>query len=87
MHIKIVLLVVTFLLMLFLIVSAFAWSMLCITHVVSSGGRHGPGMYEVLKKCGEPTFRQGNTWIYEISGKRRKVLRFNDSGLLVKVSG
>ena len=34
---------------------------------------------EVLKRCGEPTFRQGNSWVYE-KGSKRTVIVFKDSG-------
>lgn len=66
----------------------FAWqplsagSMRCGGTIIQDGGRSGPGKYEVLKKCGEPAFRQGNTWVYESGGGRRKVFIFNDSGIL-----
>ena len=56
-----------------------AASMTCGSHIISSGQRHGPDKYEVLKKCGEPTIRSGNTWIYEHAGKRRVVV-FDASG-------
>ena len=61
-----------------------AGSMRCRGHHITDGGRHGPGKYEVLKKCGEPTERYGNTWIYD-QGRSRYVLRFNDAGLLVAI--
>jgi hypothetical protein len=60
-------------------------SMRCGQHVISGGGRHGPGQYEVLMKCGEPTERIGNTWIYESPGQRRRIVRFNDNGMLTRV--
>ncbi len=59
--------------------------MSCGVHKFSGGGRHGPGMYEVLKKCGEPTFRRGNTWVYDQGGGRRKVLFFDDAGYLLRI--
>ena len=59
--------------------SAYAGSMKCGQHIISDGGRTGPGTYEVLKRCGEPSFRQGNTWVYE-KGNRRVVVVFKDSG-------
>jgi hypothetical protein len=43
-------------------------------------------MYEVLKKCGKPTERYGNTWIYVRSGKPPRVLRFNDAGQLETIT-
>ena len=57
----------------------------CSGTIIQDGGRSGPGKYEVLKKCGEPAFRQGNTWVYERGGGRRKVVRFNDAGLLISI--
>ena len=62
-----------------------AGSMRCGAHVIQDGGRSGPGKYEVLKKCGEPAFRQGNTWVYDLGSNRRKVFHFNDSGLLTTI--
>lgn len=66
--------------------TAYAGSMTCGSHIVVDGGRSGPGKYEVLKKCGTPTIRRGNTWIYEKQGKQRKVLHFNDNGLLTTIN-
>ena len=62
-----------------------AGSMRCGAHIIQDGGRSGPGKYEVLKKCGEPAFRQGNTWVYDLGSNRRKVFHFNDSGLLTRI--
>jgi len=59
-------------------------SMRCGTHIISPGGRHGPGKYEVLKKCGEPTDREGDTWIYDRPDGKR-LLRFDASGNLTRV--
>ena len=60
-------------------------SMRCGTHIISSGGRHGPGQYEVLKKCGEPTARSGDVWIYELPGGTRRVLVFDANGSLSRI--
>ena len=51
--------------------TASAGSMKCGVHIIDEGGRTGPGMYEILKKCGEPTFREGRTWVYEKGNKRK----------------
>ncbi len=59
--------------------SVYAGSMRCGQNTISDGGRTGPGTYEVLKRCGEPTFRQGNSWVYE-KGSKRTVIVFKDSG-------
>ena len=60
--------------------------MRCGNHIISSGQRHAMGKYEVLKRCGEPTERYGNTWIYDEPGKMRRVLRFGQDGLLSDIS-
>ncbi len=70
---------------LFLPQSASANSMRCGMHVIESGGRHGPGKYEVLKKCGDPTERMGDTWIYD-RPDGTVILRFDPIGLLTRIS-
>ena len=59
--------------------SAMARSLRCGTHIISTGQRSSPGMYEVLKRCGEPKARYGNTWIYE-RGSVTYVLTFSSNG-------
>jgi len=59
-------------------------SMRCGSHIVSAGQRHGPGKYEVLKKCGEPTVRNGDTWIYDRGSKQYAVM-FDPSGRLMRI--
>jgi hypothetical protein len=83
---KIALLASAMFLTLFVIEVAYADSMRCGRHLIRDGGWRGPSMYEVLKKCGEPTYRNGNSWVYEETRSRyRKVLRFNHDGLLVSI--
>jgi hypothetical protein len=60
-------------------------SMKCGIHIIHDGGRYSPGKYEVLKKCGEPTFRQGNTWVYDTGRGSSRVLRFNRGGFLASI--
>jgi hypothetical protein len=60
-------------------------SMSCGTHIISSGQDESPGMYEVLKRCGEPTYRQGNTWVYEKSGLAHKI-RFDSNGNILDIN-
>ena len=60
-------------------------SIRCGTHIITAGGRHGPGKYEVLKKCGEPTARYGDTWVYEQHGGVRRVVVFDASGNLARI--
>ena len=73
------------LLSMLLIESAFAGSMRCGSHIISTGGLHGPGKYEVLKKCGEPTMRSGDTWIYDKPGGVKYVVVFDASGYLARI--
>ena len=56
----------------------------CGVHLIEAGGRSGPGMYEVLMKCGAPTVRFGTTWIYKRQGTT-KIVRFNDAGQLTSI--
>ena len=65
--------------------AALAGSMRCGTHLISTGGLHGPGKYEVLKKCGEPTVRSGDTWIYEMAGGKKYVVVFDAAGYLARI--
>jgi hypothetical protein len=76
-------LVVTSILLLTLILRpALADSMRCGSHIINTGDRHGTDKYEVLKKCGEPTLRAGNTWIYEKDNGAKYTMVFDDSGNL-----
>ena len=59
-------------------------SMRCGSHIITAGQRHGPSQYEVLKKCGEPTERNGYTWIYDRGSKQYFVL-FDQSGRLERI--
>ena len=72
------------LLSMLLMENAFAGSMRCGSHLISTGGLHGPGKYEVLKKCGEPTVRTGDTWIYETGGVKYVVV-FDAAGYLARI--
>lgn len=66
----------------FIVQSAIADSMRCGTSLIS---KKNTGKYEVLKKCGEPTERYGNTWVYDVKGKKRKVVKFKDNGQISSV--
>lgn len=60
-------------------------SMRCGGHLIyAGGGADSSGMYEVLKVCGEPEAKQGNTWIY-IQGNVRRQLTFNYDGKLQRI--
>ncbi|MDC1287403.1 DUF2845 domain-containing protein [Gammaproteobacteria bacterium] len=65
---------------------ATAGSMRCGTHIISSGQGNSPGQYEVLKRCGEPTFRQGDTWVYEKSSSVARKIRFDNNGNILEIN-
>ncbi len=60
-------------------------TMRCGIHLIHAGGRHSPNKYEVLKKCGEPTFREGNTWTYDRARGSSRIIRFNRNGSVVNI--
>ena len=60
-------------------------SMRCGRYLIyAGGGQDAAIMYEVLKKCGEPEAKQGNTWIYRQNNMRR-VLTFRGDGKLQRI--
>ncbi len=60
-------------------------SIRCGTYLIhAGGGKDSAGMYEVLKKCGEPEAKNGNTWIY-VQGSMRRFLTFNFEGRLQRI--
>ena len=65
---------------------AVAGSMRCGTHIISSGQSNSPGQYEVLKRCGEPDFRQGDTWVYEKSSSVAHKVRFDRNGNIIDIN-
>ena len=64
--------------------SALSQSMRCGTNIVQGGSM--TGKYEVTKKCGAPTQRYGNTWIYEKPGQPRYVVKFKDNGQISSIT-
>ncbi len=60
-------------------------SIRCGTYLIyGGGGKDSAGMYEVLKKCGEPEAKNGNSWIY-VQGNMIRVLTFNYEGRLANI--
>ncbi len=60
-------------------------SIRCGTYLIhAGGGKDSAGMYEVLKKCGEPEAKNGSTWIY-LQGNMRRILTFNYEGRLQRI--
>jgi hypothetical protein len=79
------LIIASVLLSIFMIEPAFANSIRCGTHLITAGDS-GPGMYEVLKRCGEPTARYGKTWVYDKSNSPvSNILHFDGSGQLYRI--
>ena len=57
-------------------------SMRCGRHLIyAGGGKDSAGMYEVLKKCGEPEAKYGDKWVY-VQGNVRPTLTFRGDGRL-----
>lgn len=56
-------------------------SMRCGTHIISANPASPSGKYEVLKRCGEPTERYGDTWLYK-KGSITHTLNFSSNGQL-----
>ena len=59
-------------------------SMRCGTHMIHSDPSGPSGKYEVLKRCGEPTERYGDTWIY-VRGSVTTTLEFSSNGQLQNI--
>ena len=56
-------------------------SMRCGTQMITSDPAGPSGKYEVLKRCGDPTERYGDTWIYK-RGSVTHTLEFSSNGQL-----
>ncbi len=55
-------------------------SIRCGTYLIhAGGGKDSAGMYEVLKKCGDPEAKHGNTRVH-VHGSMRRILIFNYEG-------
>jgi hypothetical protein len=80
------LIIASTLLSIFMVEPTFANSIRCGTHLITAGETGSPGMYEVLKRCGEPTARYGKTWVYEKSNSPvSNILHFDSSGQLYEI--
>ena len=71
--------------MIFMAPPAALASMRCGTHIITEGGDFAPGQHEVLKRCGEPTSRSGNVWVYKKSSSVSRALYFDDNGRLYRI--
>ena len=45
-----------------------AATLTCGNYLFSGSSRTPTTKYEILKKCGEPKYREGDTWVYERAG-------------------
>ena len=60
-------------------------SMRCSGNLVyAGGGKDSALMYEVLRKCGEPAWKQGDQWVY-VQGNMQRVLTFSPDGRLQRI--
>ena len=59
-------------------------SMRCGTHMITSDPSRPSGKYEVLKRCGEPAERYGDTWLYK-RGSLTHTLEFSSNGQLKNI--
>ena len=50
-----------------------AGNLSCGSYIILDNSRNPTTKYEVLKKCGEPKYRQGDTWVYERGGAAHMV--------------
>ena len=66
--------------------TAVADTMACGQHMIQSGETEPLEKQEVAQKCGEPTTKDGNDWVYERDGENTKILHFNDNGGLESIS-
>ena len=82
---KSILIIASVFLLAFMLKPALADSVRCGSHIISSGERHGTDKYEVLKKCGEPTIRAGDIWIYEKARGVKTIMVFDASGKLSSI--
>jgi hypothetical protein len=64
-----------------------AGSMYCGGALITDDQPDGQFKQQILKKCGEPTSRDGNDWLYDRAdvGEGMYVLHFNDSGELESI--
>jgi len=60
-------------------------SMRCGRHLIHAGGlKDSASQYEVLKKCGQPEAKMGESWVY-IQGNMSRTLTFNYEGRLQRI--
>jgi hypothetical protein len=85
MNLKHLLLLVITLFAMGYVMSASAATMRCGVHLIQSGSSSGIGKYELEKKCGKPTQRYGNTWIYVLKGREYTII-FKDNGKISTIS-
>ncbi len=83
---KLKLIIAAFLFSIIVIEPVLANSMRCGTHIITASMRDSPGMYEVLKRCGEPDARYGKTWIYEKSSSVTRVVKFTSDGQILSIN-
>ena len=83
---KLKLIIAAFLFSIIVVEPVLANSMRCGTHIITASMRDSPGMYEVLKRCGEPDARYGKTWVYEKSSSVTRVVKFTSDGQILSIN-
>jgi hypothetical protein len=46
----------------------YAGTLTCGNYLFTGSSRTPTTKYEILKKCGEPKYREGDTWVYDRAG-------------------
>lgn len=72
--------VASLILIFFLLCEIASASMRCGTNLITAGQRNRTSQAEVVKKCGTPYSKSGNSWIY-IKGNQVYRLKFTEGGL------
>lgn len=64
---------------------SFAGHMRCSGYIIEDGLSNRHTKYEILKKCGEPSERYGNIWIYNADSRFPKKVQFRQDGRLISI--
>lgn len=58
----------------------------CGQQLIREGELVGPFKEEVQRKCGAPSYTEGNVWVYERGQRFTTVLTFNSRGQLTSIN-
>ena len=65
---------------------AFAGNFSCGQRLIREAERAGPFKDEIRQQCGDPTYTEGNIWVYERGQRFTAILTFNSRGQLTSIS-